>query len=90
MNNHIDKQPAVSEIAKACNISISSLKRIFTQYAGISVHKYFLKLKFKTASELLHSGMNVNEVAEKLGFSSQSYFSVSYKREIGINPSQLK
>lgn len=88
MTHHIDSQPTVSEIAKACNISSSGLKRIFAQYAGISVHKYFLKLKFKTASELLRSGMNVSEVAEKLGFSSQSYFSVSYKRETGINPSQ--
>lgn len=90
MSDHIDSSPTVYEIAKACNTSVSSLKRIFAQYAGISVHKYFLKLKFKTASELLQSGMNVNEVAEKLGFSSQSYFSVSYKRETGINPSRLK
>ena len=72
------------------HISESGLKRIFAKYAGLSVHKYFLKLKFKAATELLQSGMNINEVADKLNFSSQSYFSVSFKREIGENPSQVK
>ena len=90
MTEHISEQPSVCEIANACNISESGLKRIFAKYAGLSVHKYFLKLKFKAATELLQSGMNINEVADKLNFSSQSYFSVSFKREIGENPSQVK
>ncbi len=90
MAEHIHAQPSVYEIANACNISESGLKRIFAKYAGLSVHKYFLKLKFKAATELLQSGMNINEVADRLNFSSQSYFSVSFKREIGENPSQVK
>lgn len=90
MTEHINEQPAVFEIANACNISESGLKRIFARYAGLSVHKYFLKLKFKAATELLQSGMNINEVADRLNFSSQSYFSVSFKREIGENPSQVR
>lgn len=89
MSGKIDGNPAVSEIAKVCGTSASSLKRIFAQFAGMSVHRYFLKMKFNAATKLLQNGMNVNETAEKLGFSSQSYFSVAYKRETGLNPSQL-
>lgn len=55
----------------------------------IGVHKYFLRLRFRATNELLRSGMNVGEVSDKLGFSSQSYFSVSYKRETGINSSEV-
>lgn len=90
MTEHLLEQPSVTEIASACNLSESGLKRIFAKYAGLSVHKYFLKLKFKAATELLQSGMNINEVADRLNFSSQSYFSVSFKREIGENPSGIK
>ncbi len=90
MTAHINHNPSVSVIAQHCGTSESGLKRLFLKYAGMSVHKYFLKLKFKTAAELLHSGLNVNETAEKLGFSTQSYFSVACKREMGMNPSQLK
>ncbi len=89
MTEHIYGHPTVSEIAKQCFLSESGLKRLFTKYAGISIHKYFLTLKFKIASQLLQDGMSVREVSEKLNFSSQSYFSVAFKREIGINPSKL-
>lgn len=90
MNSHICGQPSVDEIAGFCNISAASLKRIFYKYAGIGVHKYFLKLKIKAAMELLEYGYSVTEVSEKLEFSSQAYFSAAFKRETGRNPSSRK
>ena len=42
MNDNIHGNPSVNEIAEHCNVSVSGLKRIFNQYAGIGVHKYFL------------------------------------------------
>ena len=90
MNSQICDQPTVTDIARYCNVSESSLKRIFYKYSGIGIHKYFLKLKVKTATELLESGSGVAEAAEKLGFSSQAYFSAVFKRETGVCPSDLK
>ena len=87
MNEHLSGQPTISEIAAFCNTSAATLKRIFTRFAGISVHKYFMKLKIQAATELLKNGNSVTETAEKLGFSSQAYFSLSYKRETAENPS---
>lgn len=89
MNKRISEPLPVVELAEELNISISSLKRLFDKYAGMSVHKYFLTLKIKTATVLLKGGMSVNEVSEALGFSSQGYFSATYKRETGNNPSQV-
>ena len=76
MHAHITGQPGVLEIASHCNISEATLKRIFDKYAGLGIHKYFLKLKINMATELLADGVGVSETAERLGFSSQSYFSV--------------
>lgn len=90
MNDHIYGSACVFDIASFCNISEAGLKRIFQKYAGIGVHKYFLQLKIKKATELLQRGFSVNEAAEKLGFGSQSYFSAAYKRETGISPSHVK
>lgn len=89
MNEHISEQITVENLAGMLNMSTSSLKRLFEKYAGMSVHKYFLTLKIKTATVLLKSGMSVSEVSDELGFSSQSYFSATYKRETGNNPSQI-
>lgn len=89
MNTSISSQLTVDNLANELNMSVSSLKRLFDKYAGMSVHKYFLTLKIKTATVLLKGGMTVNEVSDALGFSSQGYFSASYKRETGVNPSQI-
>ena len=89
LNYNLHQQPTVSEIAHYCNISDASLKRLFEKYAGISVHKYLLKLKIKAAMELLEERESVANVAEKLGFTSQSYFSKAFKRETGMSPSEI-
>lgn len=89
MNERVAEQLSVDELASSLNMSVSSLKRLFDKYAGMSVHKYFLTLKIKTATLMLKGGMTVNEVADALGFSSQGYFSATYKRETGNNPSQI-
>ena len=89
MNTRISQTLSVDELAAELNMSISSLKRLFDKYAGMSVHKYFLTLKIKMATVFLKEGMSVNEVSDTLGFSSQGYFSATYKRETGNNPSQI-
>lgn len=90
LNSNIHRQPSISEIARFCNISEAGIKRIFEKFAGIGVHRYLIKLKMKTASELLQDGESVSSVAIKLGFNSQSYFSRAYKRETGRIPSNEK
>ncbi len=89
MNENIDGTILVDRIAKMLNISVSSLKRLFDKYAGMSVHKYFLTLKIKNATLLLKEGHSVSEVSDRLGFSSQGYFSCVFKRETGNKPSQI-
>ena len=90
LNSNIHRQPSIPELARFCSISEAGIKRLFDKYAGIGIHKYLLRLKIKTAAELLHSGESVTNVAQKLGFNSQSYFSRAFKRETGISPSALK
>lgn len=90
MNNSFALQPSLSEIAMHCNVSETSLKRIFYKYSDLGVHKYFVKLRIKTAASLLKDGYSVTEISEKLGFGSQGYFSAVFKRETGLSPSEFK
>lgn len=81
---------SVTELAHECSVSTAHLKRIFSKYAGIGIHEYFLQLKILYAKKLLSNGMGVTEVAEKMSFSSQNYFSVVFKRKVGVSPLQYK
>ena len=52
---------------------------------------FFLKYKLNKAAELLKSGKyNVSEVADITGFGTVSHFSVSFKKQFGVNPSEYK
>ncbi len=90
LSTYVDRNVPVDELAKILSISRSSLNRLFQKYAGVSVHRYCLMQKIKTATEYLRSGMSVTETSDRLGFSDQSYFSACYKRETGLNPSEVK
>ena len=90
MNANVGKLLSVKKIANFCNVSDTTLKRIFARYTGIGIHKYFVQLKMKHAAELLQNGETVSRTAEKLGFSSQAYFSAAFKRETGTSPSYIR
>lgn len=88
MKRNICEQISVSEIAEYCNISETGLKRIFSKYSNLGVHKYFLKLKINSSIQLLKEGQSVTQVSEALGFSNQGYFSYVFKRETGSSPTE--
>ena len=90
MAEKLYENPSIEDVSNHVNVSVSSIKRIFNRYAGMGVHKYFLKLKIKAATQMLREGYSVTFVAEKLNFSSQGYFTKTFKRETGTLPSDLK
>lgn len=89
MTDNREGNVSISEIAAFCNVGTTFLKQTFQKYAGMSVHKFYLRLKLRYALELLKNGHNVTEVSIKLGFCSQPYFSAAFKRELGYPPSDV-
>ena len=55
LHNNLRRQPSIPEIAKHCNISDASLKRLFKKYTGVSTHQYILNLKINIATQLLQN-----------------------------------
>lgn len=90
MTSNLNKDLSVEDIAQLSSISVSNLKKICHKYTGAGPAKHFLKLKIVRAMQLLKDGMNVTEVSDYLAFSSQSYFSSTFRRETGKSPTQYK
>lgn len=66
------------------------LKRGFKQLFGYTVFSYVQEMKMKTARKFLaEKKMNVNEVADHLGYSSPNHFSAAFKKMYGHSPSKL-
>ncbi len=90
MQEHLDGNLSIPQIAKHCGVCATTLKEVFTEFTGHGVAKYYLDLRIETAKQLLSQDFPLGEVSERLGFSSSSYFSQCFTRECGVNPSHFK
>lgn len=91
MMRNLHRSLTVHEICLELGMSESSLKRLVQQTCGQSPLAYFTDLKIAQAEWLiLHSAMNMTQIAEQLGFSSVHYFSRVFKRKNGKAPTQFK
>ncbi|MBR4016542.1 MAG: helix-turn-helix transcriptional regulator [Oscillospiraceae bacterium] len=80
----------LDDLAGICGISKYHLIREFKRYTGQSVLTFLNTVRCKNAEAFLKQGQSVTEVAEQCGFESIAYFSRTYKKYMGISPSQVK
>lgn len=90
LKENMHRNITLSEVADELNMSVSNVKKIFSKYSGMSVMAYFNRCKIEQAILMLKAGDSVKEVAEKLGYSSQSAFYNSFKNITGVSPSKFK
>ncbi|NLK39458.1 MAG: AraC family transcriptional regulator [Clostridiales bacterium] len=90
MKKNLNKNLTINELASLCNMSASSLKKIFSAYSKTGVISYFNSLKIKKAIAMLSEGSRICEIAAELGFEEQNYFSTFFKRITGYSPLNYK
>lgn len=88
MSDHVDENLTLSDVAKDNNVSVSYVKLLFSNYAGISPKSYFNQMRLRRAAELLSKGLSVTEISDKMNFSSPNYFSSFYKKHTGLTPTE--
>lgn len=80
--------PAIAETAK---ISLPHFYKLFKTKTGYSPINYFNRLKIMRACQYLKiTTMKINEIADKLGFRDQYYFSRIFKNVMGVSPRQYR
>jgi AraC-like DNA-binding protein len=85
---HIYSNLTIEELAKLCNLSLSSFKREFKKVFDDSPANYILSAKIKKAKELLAiSDLPINEIAYETGFNDPLYFTRQFKKKVGNSPS---
>ena len=91
LSEHIDEKITLNDISKQFMVSASTMKTVFKEVTGEGVITYFRNLKIETAKYLLEEGCeSVEEIAMKLGFDTQGYFSRVFKLVTGKTPTEYK
>ena len=91
VHNNINAEMGVEEIADEAGVKRDTFSRHFSSDFGIPL-KTFIMDELMAVSEryLLHTEMPVREIASRLKFSSEFYFSTFFKRLKGISPTQFR
>lgn len=71
--------------------SYHHLSKTFSLETGMTIEKYFVRLKMERAKELLLENVeSLSAIAWQLGYSSQQSLSTQFKKETGKTPGEYK
>lgn len=90
INDNLYSDINITQIAKKCMISPSSLSHIFKTEMGISPHKFIVKKRLINAYRKIADGEPSTRVASECGFDDYSGFYKQYKKMFGVRPSKIK
>ena len=91
INKHLQNDElANEEIAAAIHVSANYLTKLFQEHLGFSLHAYVLNQRVEKAKSLLYGEpISITEVAYRCGFSGIHVFSKTFKRIVGMTPSEF-
>lgn len=78
-------------LATECRHDYGTLSKQFSETQGTTIEKYFIAQKIERAKELLDYGeLTLNEIADRLNYSSTAYLSAQFKAQTGYTPRQYR
>ncbi len=82
---------SINDISRQINYSKAHIFKQFKSSTNKCVMEYYLELKIQHAKELLKKNqLSVKEISELLCFDTPNYFSKTFKKVVGLTPTQYK
>lgn len=77
----------VGLLAKKCNLSVSTLCRLFAKHVGVSPMRFVTRTRLTVARHMAEtSDLSILEISESVGFQSLSSFNRAFLKEYGRPP----
>ncbi len=88
---HLNERITTQSIADALSLNRSYLSHLFHQETGKTLTDFIKEAKVTAAANMLkYSEYKYSEIAEYLGFASQSYFTKCFREQTGYTPKQFR
>lgn len=88
---HIGEPVTTDVLARTCGMNRTYLCKQFSQETGMTLGQYVAQIKMEEARRLMDiTSKSIAEIAEYLGFSSQSHFQRVFKKVTGITPGEYR
>jgi len=91
IEEHLSETISLRQLGAVAKLSPYHFARAFKQSFGIPPHHYHMSRRMERAKAMLESPTpTVTEVGAKLGFSETSSFTASFRRSVGVTPSEFR
>lgn len=91
LEEHLDTDPPLDEVAKQAHFSPFHFHRLFRGLTGETVRGYSRRLRLERAAHhLIHSDSDILNIALDAGYSSHEAFTRAFTKHFSINPSEFR
>lgn len=91
MVTHLEQKITIEELSKQYHINPTTLKEAFKNVYGMSIAAHIKKHRMNRAAELLReTDLSVAEIAQAVGYDSQSRFTSTFKSFFRILPREYR
>jgi AraC family transcriptional regulator len=91
IEDHLEEEISLQELADIAQLSRFHFARAFKQSFGRPPHRYHMSRRMERAKALLEApARSVTEVGMMLGFAETSSFTTSFRRSVGLTPSDYR
>ncbi len=81
----------IDDIAEAAHVSVTHLTRLFNEHLHTTPIRYLWQYRTQRGVDLLrHTGLNVTQIAQRVGFATPFHFSRLVKQMHHLSPRQLR
>lgn len=91
IEDNLESELSLAEIAKVAGVSVSHLKTLFRRSTGVPVHQYILRRRVERAKLLLQDGsLSIAQIAFATGFAHQSHLARHMRKILGVTPAAAR
>src|SRR5208282_17790 len=91
IEDNLERDLGLQEIANAAGLSVSHFKALFRKSLGLPPHQYLIRRRVERAAMQLRRGkMPIGQIALDNGFCHQSHLALHTSRLLGLTPQEVR
>lgn len=91
IDDEVETDLSVEDIAQHFSISTSHLSRIFKEHVGITLVEYLNVRRVEESQYFLrHTNKSISNISEQFHFCNQSYYTRIFKKYVGLTPKHFR
>ena len=91
INANFHKEISLDDVSREVDISPYYFSKIFKEETGENFIEYVTGIRMERAKELLLSStLSMKEICGEVGYSDPNYFSRTFKKNVGLTPTEYK